>query len=473
MVTKKERSLYGLFFTGQNMIYLFVMNYLQNYFTDVVGVTAGAVAVILLAARIWDAVNDPLFGVVVDRCRFKSGRFKPWLRISSFLIPAVTALLFFVPSAWPLWLKTAVGAGLYILWDMSYTVCDVPAQSIVTVMTDALAERTALISRGRFHSMLGILVVMVSTVPLVNLLQKTTGSAALAWGLAAALFSLVALFLMVFLGGAAQERFVDQSSEPLSLGAMLKSVSGNKYLLLFYGALVLANMTNTTTVLPLYFANVNLGDSNKYVLLVAVTMIGSPFVSLLMPKLNRRFDKRTLFLFGLALTFFASIASYFVGYEGARFVPFLLLCTVKGLGYSICTVLSYLFTSDCIEYGAFVTRKRSEGVAFSLQTFTTKVTGAISGFIAMGLLGWLFGYRSAYYEAGALITPTQPASAARGIWLLFSIFPAIGAALAFGILFFAYKLRDKDVQVMADVNSGKLPREEGAKRLEESGWSCD
>jgi Na+/melibiose symporter-like transporter len=179
-----------------------------------------------------------------------------------------------------------------------------------------------------------------------------------------------------------------------------------------------------------------------------------------MPKLNKHFDKFHIYMFGMVIMITTSILTYFIGYEGPRFVPFLILSAIKGFGFSCSTVMSFMFTADCIEYGTYVSGKRAEGVTFSIQTFTTLMTGAISGFVAMGLLGWVFGYQSAYYIDGVLNIPVQPESAVQGIWLMYSLFPAFGASVAFTLLLFLYKLRDKDVQIMANVNAGKLSREE-------------
>jgi Na+/melibiose symporter-like transporter len=114
VVTQKERRDYGFYFLGQNMLYLFVMNFIQNYFTDIVGIAAGAVAVILLIARFWDAVNDPMFGVYVDRSRLKGGRFKPWLKLGAIIAPLFTVLIFCVPVGLPLTVKTWLSAVIYI-----------------------------------------------------------------------------------------------------------------------------------------------------------------------------------------------------------------------------------------------------------------------------------------------------------------------------------------------------------------------
>jgi Na+/melibiose symporter-like transporter len=120
MVTRGERRAYGWYFVGQNMVYLFILNYIQNYFTDVVGIAAGSVAVIILIARVWDAINDPMFGVIVDRSRLKRGRFKPWLRLATFILPVFTIAIFVVPMTWTIQQRTLVCGILYIVWGMAF-----------------------------------------------------------------------------------------------------------------------------------------------------------------------------------------------------------------------------------------------------------------------------------------------------------------------------------------------------------------
>ena len=81
MVTGKEKASYGLYFLGQNIFYMLIFMYMNTYFTDV-GISVAAVAVIALIVKVWDAVNDPLFGGLMDKIQFKKGKFLPWLRIS-------------------------------------------------------------------------------------------------------------------------------------------------------------------------------------------------------------------------------------------------------------------------------------------------------------------------------------------------------------------------------------------------------
>ncbi|MDR1909198.1 MAG: glycoside-pentoside-hexuronide (GPH):cation symporter, partial [Spirochaetaceae bacterium] len=467
--SKKERAAYGLYFWGQNMFYFFVMNFIQNYFTDVMGIAAGTVAVIILVARFWDAVNDPMFGIIVDRSRLKGGRFKPWLRIAAYILPLCTVLLFCVPPGFPPGSKTVLCAAAYIAWGMAYTVCDVPVFSLATAMTSNIQERGNLIARGRLFSFLGIGIVMFSAIPLTNAIGAATGSVHLAWLIAALLFSLPAFFLMLPVGRAAVERTVDQSAAPITLRAMLSYLFSNKYLLIFYGAIIVSSLTNTTMVLPLYFARVNLGGDALFIPVMLASVAGAPVLSALLPRLTRRFDKFHILLAGKLLSIVLSVAMYVTGYEGPRFAGFLALSFVRGLGFACTTVMMFMFASDCVEYGTYRSGRRAEGTTFSIQTFTAKMTGAVSGFISLGLLGWFFHYQSSYYEQGALIIPAQPLSAVKGIWFMYSIFPVLGALAAFFILLFFYKLRDRAVQIMSDVNAGNISRAEGERLLAEAG----
>ena len=95
-VTKREKISYGLYFMGQNVFYGLV-GYMTTYFTDI-GITAALVAIVALITKVWDAINDPIFGMIMDKVNFKKGKFLPWLRISVIAIPVATILLFIIPT---------------------------------------------------------------------------------------------------------------------------------------------------------------------------------------------------------------------------------------------------------------------------------------------------------------------------------------------------------------------------------------
>lgn len=114
-VTKREKFSYGMYFMGQNVFYGLI-GYMTTYFTDI-GITAALVAVVALITKVWDAINDPIFGMIMDKVHFKKGKFLPWLRISVIAIPVSTILLFVIPTGIPLVAKLIWATLAYMLWD--------------------------------------------------------------------------------------------------------------------------------------------------------------------------------------------------------------------------------------------------------------------------------------------------------------------------------------------------------------------
>jgi len=146
-VTKREKISYGLYFMGQNVFYGLI-GYMTTYFTDI-GITAALVAIVALITKVWDAINDPIFGMIMDKVNFKKGKFLPWLQISVIAIPVATILLFTIPTGIPMMAKIIWATLAYMLWDTAYTLCDVPIFGIVTTMTTDQKERISLNSIGK------------------------------------------------------------------------------------------------------------------------------------------------------------------------------------------------------------------------------------------------------------------------------------------------------------------------------------
>ena len=142
-----ERNSYLVYFTGQNIFYFLVASYLTTYLM-MTGVDMAKAGIVVLAVKIWDAVNDALFGAIFDKIQFKSGqKCLPWVRISTFLIPVASILLFAIPKAADENIKLLWFAVAYIFWDTAYTICDVPIYTMVTTITSNLDERNTLMSR--------------------------------------------------------------------------------------------------------------------------------------------------------------------------------------------------------------------------------------------------------------------------------------------------------------------------------------
>ena len=131
----KEKFSYGLGAVGKDMVYMLSASYVLYYYQDILGVSAVAMGVILLVARIFDAFNDPFMGMIVDNTRTKWGKFRPWILIGTVMNAIVLVLLFanngLEGKSYLVWCSI-----FYILWGMTYTIMDIPYWSMVPALTD-------------------------------------------------------------------------------------------------------------------------------------------------------------------------------------------------------------------------------------------------------------------------------------------------------------------------------------------------
>ena len=134
VTSKKERWAYGLFFLGQNILWGYA-GYVETFLTDI-GIAAASAAMILLLPKLWDAVNDVIFGYLMDRYSFRNGqKFMPWVRIGTAAVGLTTVALFAIPPSADQTVKIVWFVVAYVLFDICYTILDAPAFAVTTVMT--------------------------------------------------------------------------------------------------------------------------------------------------------------------------------------------------------------------------------------------------------------------------------------------------------------------------------------------------
>ena len=441
-----ERLTYALYFVGQNVFYMLLLSYLSPYFTDI-GIPAAVAGTITLVVKVWDAVNDPIFGGIVDRTKFKKGKFMPWVRISVLAIPISTIILFAVPSSLTLPIKIAWVVIGYMLWDLAYTICDVPIFGLMTTMTDHQPERTTLITLGRIAAMLAMFGVSV----LVPAMRAAIGG----WLPTALVLSIVSLATMLPVCFVAKERMAPpQGEEEIGLKQMFKFVFNNKFMLLFLVYNIVNSIFAVNTNLGLYLARYNLGGEEVMALLSMITFIPILVITPFVPMISKKIDKYYLFLISVLGSAVIGFIQYFAGYQNITL--FMALSFLRGVFAALMATITFLFTPDITEYGVWKTGVRAIGVSFSIQSFTSKITAAISttaGLFALSMVGFIEG-------EGA----QQLAGFPDKLWLIFTLVPAIGGVIG-GIILLGYKLRDKDVAIMTQVNLGNITHEESLELL--------
>ena len=134
----KEKASYGLGAIGKDMVYMLSASYILYYFQDTLGVSSVAMGIILLVARIFDAFNDPIMGVIVAKTNTRWGKFRPWLFIGTLTNAVILYLMFAAPVSLTPGGLVAYAAVTYILWGVTYTMMDIPYWSMIPAFTKSV-----------------------------------------------------------------------------------------------------------------------------------------------------------------------------------------------------------------------------------------------------------------------------------------------------------------------------------------------
>ena len=175
METKKklsgrEKFAYGLGAVGKDMVYMLSASYVLYYFQDIMGVNTIAMGVILLVARIFDAFNDPIMGVIVAKTKTRWGKFRPWLLIGTVTNAVLLFLMFAAPPSLDGGGLIAYAAVTYIIWGVTYTMMDIPYWSMIPAFTEAGKEREGLSALARSCAGVGSALITIITVMAVSMI---------------------------------------------------------------------------------------------------------------------------------------------------------------------------------------------------------------------------------------------------------------------------------------------------------------
>lgn len=441
----RERVAYGFYFFGQGLIYTMVAQYLMFYYTDYVLLPPLVISVILFGGKVWDAINDTLFGLLMDRLRFKSGRrFLPWLKISTVAIPLATIGLFSIESLTGTGVRVVMAVVTYLLWDLAYTMCDAPILALSTAMTGSVKERGTLMTFSGVGGALAMAMSAIFLVPMFNSIGfiRTTG-----------ILAMVSFLCMSLVNIFCTERNVVEG--PMQQTATLRDtwqyLKNNRYLLIYYGYRVISGAIAVSMITHMAKHCLGNVEYTAQIAIYSLPMIACVYLAA--PGFMRRFDKIVLYRASAVLSLAVHLIAYLAGYE-KRTVSVFCMALIAAMAI-LPGILMGVLPQDCIEYGTFRTGIRKEGITFALQSFVAKLTAACAAGLT-GIVLHFIGYR------GELAV--QSAETVQGIWNATFLIPMAGQLLALGLLF-VYDLRDRDVQLMSDANSGKITRKEALDRM--------
>lgn len=458
-LSRKEKLSFTVAAFGRSGIYTIMTMFYMVFLVDVVfqgmknaGVTASS---IILAGRIFDAANDPIMGMIVDRTRTKWGKMRPYLLFSPVPIAITTVLLFWAPGFASDGAKIAYAAVTYILWGVMFTIQDVPFWGLSAVITPNEQERTSFLSAARLGSTFGGILPSL----LIPVLRNSTLGLKNGYLVGATIFALLGAALSSLAFFNTKER-VEQSEKTPSLKESVQMVAKNKVLLIVIMAailgstMVIANISADYISNYLILQNGNNGFVPKGTVLTTLTIaigVGMVPAMAVFPLLRKKFSLKQIYIGSSLFGVIAHMACYLVFVGNVEHINLYLLWVClffMGFPLGIYNVITYALIADSVDYIEWKTGKRSEGVCFAFQTFLSKVTAGIAG-VATGIVldkgGYIEPDPTQLDAMGKQILATQSPDTLK--WLLFmvTVLPAIGFALTIiPMLFNDYTGKKKD-----------------------------
>lgn len=372
-IGKREKIFYLMGILGQNMIYNFMAMYMLFFFTDILSIPAATASLILVLATLWDAINDPIMGVIADHTNTRFGKFRPYLFFSSLPTGLFTILCFTNFRLSPNF-TVVIMSTIYVLWGMIYTSTDIPIWALSSVSSSEQRDRNNLITLGKIGAMVGVVIVTVSSVPALKFFGGERKS--ISYTLAALLFGGTGSLMMFFLAFFSKERIKMRSKE-LSVKHNLSIVYRNKPLLLLLISLFTLNFSNSIRQsVQIYFAIYVWGDAGYATLFGLALVLGMGFGMALTPYLISKSNKKKVFVISCLWATVFSLLPYFIDYLN---VPLGLISIMLDFFFvGIAMVSSTSMLVDTIDYGERKLGARCEGIVFSMNTFVTKLGGSAS-----------------------------------------------------------------------------------------------
>lgn len=375
-----NRYTFGLGTVGRDMLYSLVSMYLIVYLTEILNLPdstmwwmTGAMTIL----RVFDAVNDPIMGFLVDNTKSRFGKFKPWIVIGG-IIGGILTILLFLDFGIRGTGYVAIFVIIYLLWDFTYGANDIAYWSMLPSLTLDQKERERTGSFARICANIGLFTVVVGILPVTNALGGDTR----AWFITAIAIVLITwAFLCFTVFGVKEDKSIQVKQESTSLKEMFSVLFKNDQLL--YTAIAMALFMigyTTTTSFGVYFFKYAYKNENMYSIFAAILGVSQLAALSVFPLFSKKYSRKTLYAFSTALVvlgyiifFFAPMNMLYIGTAGILLF----------VGQAFIQLLMLMFLADTVEYGQWKLGNRNESITFSVQPFINKIGGAI----ANGIVG--------------------------------------------------------------------------------------
>ena len=455
-LSMKHKFGYGLGDAGGCMTFALMGTMFSKYCTDALGIGTELLAVFLLVWNVWDFINDPLMGALMDKHFAKSknpkGKFRPWILRASPLVCITFIALWAAPSFFEGMARICILFGLKILYEASYTMFNIPMGSLLSAMAANDHERASLSSARGIGSAVGNMIPMIAMPIFLKAYGENNGTG---YAIGAALCAVIGFVMCLFHYRLTEERSVDQNSvEPtqnIKLTDILHVFRVNRpFLALCVHGIFICLMQYTSNTLSSYMYSDVLGD-------IAIasygTILAMPFmlaIFIVGPALAKRLGLEKIIRYGLLLGS-ALYILLFLMHMLTNVNPWIhVIWSSVAMGLaSISIYMQWGLVGEAIDYNEMITGKRTEGSIYGTFNLSRRIGQAIGNSAAILMLGWV-GYD------GALTV--QSAATVTGIKFLCVLLPGIFVLGSWAAFKFLWNMDD---ETRAKVSAFKAARLEG------------
>ncbi len=432
---------YGSGAIGLDLSYGMFYSYLNKYLTDVLKLSSNFLLILTPIARIWDGINDPMMGSIVDNGKFKMGKYRPWILIGSLLNAIILGLLFnniLNLSGAALY---AYIAFMYVFWGMSNTLADIPYWSMVPSFTNDAKQRSLIATIARTFSGLGQGIVSIGAPILVGLVSITkdanTGEAVYDERTFTIMSIICAVGLIIFSSisvGTTKEKHRTPSGEKFSFKKIFEVIKNNDQLRVFILFAMLSNAGfYMISGVGAYYFDVVVGDSSSQSGFNTFGAVGSILGLAVIPIMMKFTSRRRTYQFSLLLAIAGYIGMFISGQSGS--------ITAMGITYLIAQigtasmfVSQTVFLADIVDYGEYKMGYRAESVTFSMKGFLQKMAYTVQTIILYS------GLSISHYDGD--LHSANPEMAHSAITVMMLVLPMILMAASLIIFSTKFKLTD-------------------------------
>ena len=461
----KSKLGYGIGAIGLDLSYGMFYSFLAKYLTDVLGLSASFLLILTPIARLWDGINDPMMGTIVDNTHTKMGKYRPWILRGSILNAIVLVFLFSNPFKLSGVALMAYVAVMYVGWGMTNTLADIPYWSMVPSFTSDPKERNLVSTLARTFSGLGQGIVSIIAPIVMTAVSVTTAMGedgvmtkvhdSRSYFICAIVCACALIFFSSVSVATTKETVQTQSAEKFSFKRTFEIIKSNDQLLVF---MLFAMISNAgwylTSGVATYYFDVVVGDPNKQSMFSTSQAVGSVVGMLLLPFLTKIMSKRKAYQTSLILCT--------LGYTGMAIGAFAEMSAVMNICYCIGAIgmssmfiAQTIFLADVVDYGEVKMGFRAESITFSMKGFLQKMAYTMQTIILFTSLG-ISKYDGSLHNA-------NPESAKLAITIMLTVIPPVLFFISLIIFTKKFKLHgDFMDNITKIVTENRLKRESAA-----------